>query len=132
MTVVSPIQHRWNLVKESIFGDQEIIWEVLVCFRDKLPSHNVQVSWTRDGEFIVGEITAGGHTFYTQGRSAQEFVEMINDAIYASYEIPIKYAKQLGGNYRLMPPEVEFEKLNNAAVKKSTIRFDRSPAIVSA
>ncbi len=131
MSVLSPIQHRWDLVKESLFGDQEIIWEVLVCYRDKLPSNDVQVSWTRDGEFIVGEIVAGGHMFYTQGRTAQEFIEMVNDAIYAVYEIPLKYAKQLGGNYRLMPSEADFEKLNNAAVKKSIIRFDRSRAIAA-
>lgn len=131
MPVLSPIRHRWDLLKESLFGDQEIIWEVLVCYRDKLPSSDVQVSWMRDGEAIVGEITAEGNTFYTQGRTAQEFVEMVNDAIYAVYEIPLKYAKQLGGNYRLMPSEVEFEKLNNAAVKKSTIRFDRSRGIVA-
>ena len=132
IAVLSPLQHRWSLVKESLFGDQEIIWEVLVCYRDKLPTNEVQVSWTRDRELIVGEIKTSGHSFYTQGRTAQEFVEMVNDAIYAAYEIPLKYAKQLGGNYRLMPPESEFEKLNDAAVKKSTIRFDRSPAIISA
>lgn len=103
-----------------------------MCYRDKLPTSDVQVSWTRDGEFIVGKINAGGYTFYTQGRTAQEFVEMVNDATYAAYEVPVKYAKQLGGNYRLMPPESEFEKLNNAAIRKSTMRFDRSPAIASA
>lgn len=129
MPVLSPLQYRWNLVKESLFGDPEVIWEVLVCYRDKLPRHGVQVSWTRDGEFIVGEISVDGNTFYTQGRTAQEFVEMVNDAIYAAYEIPMKYAKQLGGNYRLMPSTEEFEKLNNAAIKKSTIHFERSPAI---
>lgn len=131
MAVLSPIQHRWSLVKESLFGDHEIIWEVLVCYRDKLPTNDVQVSWTRDGDFIVGEIKIGDQSFYTQGRTAQEFVEMVNDALYATYEIPVKYVKQLGGNYRLMPSELEFKKLNDAAVKKSTICFDRSNAIVS-
>ncbi|MCR4314619.1 MAG: hypothetical protein NUV84_05240 [Candidatus Uhrbacteria bacterium] len=110
-------------MKESLFGDQEIIWEVLVHYRDKLPTDKIQVSWMRDAEFIIGEIHVGGHTFYTQGRSAQEFVEMVNDAIYAAYEIPVKYAKQLGGNYRLSPSMEEFNRLSNVTVKKSTIDF---------
>lgn len=126
------MKYRWNLIKDSIFGDPEVIWEVLVCYRDKLPTNDVKVYWTRDGEFIIGEINVDGHVLYTQARSAQEFVEMVNDAIYAVYEIPMKYAKQLGGNYRLMPPESEFQKLNNAAVKKSIMNFDRSNAIVVA
>lgn len=127
MTAISPIKHRLNLVKESLFGDPEIIWEVLINYRDQLPNSGLQVSWIRDGEFIVGKIEIDGQELYTQGHTAQEFVEMVNDAIYAVYQVPNRYSKQLGGKYRLIPSKLEFDKLNNSAITKSTINFDYSP-----
>lgn len=125
MPVLTPLMYRLHLLRDILFGDQEIIGEVLVCEQNKLSDKQVQVSWTRDGEYIVGTIHMDDQTFFTQGRSAKEFVEMVNDAIYAVYDVEPKYAKQLG-HYRLVPSKDEFEKLNNSAIKKSAFNFGES------
>ncbi len=119
---MSPIRYRLHRIKEAIFGDNEIIYEVLSHHKANLPTA-VQVAWEREGDFIVGKILVGDETFVTQGRSAEEFVEGVNDTLYAAYGIPLKYAERLGGDYRLTPPRQEFEALNNKAIKKSNPAF---------
>lgn len=118
---MSPLRYRLHRIKEAVFGDNEIIPEVLINHRYKLPS-NIRVSWERDGAFIIGTVVANGEEFFAQGKSAKEFVECVNDAIYATFGIPVKYAEALG-DYRLMPPKAEFERLNNQAIKKSNLIF---------
>lgn len=127
MPAISPIQYRFSLIKEALSWKNQIIYEVLLCYRDKLPSDDIEVSWKRDGKFIVGVIKVGKDTYMTQGRTAKEFVEMVNDALYAAYEVPPFYAQQLGGNYRIMPSKEAFDHLNNAAIKKSNICFSKGP-----
>lgn len=123
MTLMSPFRYRLHRIKEAIFGDDEIIYEALLNYGNKLPSKGVIVSWERDGDFIVGKILADGQTFIAQGRSAKEFVEEVNDTIYAAYSVPMKYAERLGGGVRLMPPAKELEALNDKAVKKSSLNL---------
>jgi len=120
---MSPIKYRLHRIREAIFGDNEIIYEVLINHKANLPNTGVQVAWEREGNFIVGKILVGGETFVAQGRSAEEFVEEVNDTLYAAYSIPLKYAERLGGDYRLIPPRQEFEDLNNEAIKKSNLVF---------
>jgi len=95
----------------------------LVCHQNKLSGKSVQVSWQRDGKYIVGSIFMDGQKFMTQALSAKEFVEMVNDTIYAAYDIPPKYIKKLGSDYYFRPSQEEFEKLNNQAVKKAVFNF---------
>lgn len=123
MALMSPIKYRLHRIKEAIFGDNEIIYEVLIHHKANLPNIGVQVAWEREGDFIVGKILVGNETFVAQGRSAEEFVGEVNDTLYAAYNIPLKYAEQLGGDYRLTPPKQEFEALNNKAIKKSILAF---------
>lgn len=123
MSVLSPIQYRLSVLKKAIFGDDKIIGEVLVSNMNELSDKKVGVSWERDGEFIVGTIFIDGSTFMTQAHSAKEFVGMVNDAIYAVYGVTPQYAEQLG-NYRLVPSEEEFKKLNDQAIKKSSFNFN--------
>ncbi len=123
MAPMSPWRYRLHLIKQALSWDNEIVYEVLIHHQANLPNQNVQVSWERDDKYIVGTIKVGDDTFMTQGRTAKEFIEMVNDALYATYNIPPEYAAQLGGNFRLTPPKEEFEKLNNAAINESSIRF---------
>jgi len=125
---MSPFRYRLHRTKEALFGDNEIIYEVLIHHKANLPYSGVQVVWERDGEFIVGKILVDGDTFIAQGRTAKEFVECVNDVLYAAFKVPIIYAEQLGGDYRLTPPEKEFNNLNNKAIKKSSPVFDLVPA----
>ena len=128
MPLMSPLQYRLHRIKEAIFGDDEIVFQVLAHHKARLPNSEVRVGWQRDGEFIVGKILDGENVFIAQGRSAKEFVQCVNDALYAAYEVPAKYAERLGGDYRLTPPSKEFEALNDKAIKKSDLVFDLLPA----
>lgn len=124
---MSPFRYRLHRTKEVLFGDNEIIYEVLIHHKANLPSNGVQVAWERDEEFIVGKVFVDGDTFIAQGKSAKEFVECVKDALYAAFNVPTKYAEALGGDYRLTPPENEFRDLNNKAIKKSRLVFGLVP-----
>jgi hypothetical protein len=128
MALMSPFRYRLHRIKEAIFGDDKIIYEVLIHHKQRLPANDVRVAWEREGDFIVGRINTDGHLFVAQGRSATEFIECVNDVLYAVYQVPIKYAESLGGDYRLTPPKAEFENLNNKAIKKSTLALKALPA----
>lgn len=103
-------------LKNRIFPS-EIIKEVAISYNHKLPT-NVQVSWFRDGNFIIGNINVDGSTVMTQAESADEFVDMVNETIYAVYGIPLEYA-QHGGMKKFFPRPAEFQKLDNVAIKSS-------------
>ncbi len=124
MPALSPLKYKLSIIKEAIFGDSEIIFEVLVANAHKL-SNPVSVSWKRDGDFIIGFIDVDGERYITQAKSAQEFIEMVNDVLYAVYKIPLNYAKELGGHYRVRPSQKEFDELNNTAIKKSSFNFGK-------
>jgi hypothetical protein len=128
MALMSPFRYRLHRIKEAIFGDDTIIYELLVHHKERLPSSEVRVAWEREGDLIVGKVFTDKNVFIAQGRSAKEFVECVNDALYAAYEVPAIYAERLGGDYRLTPPKKEFEALNDKAVKKSDLIFELLPA----
>ncbi len=129
MALMSPFRYRLFLLKQALSWRDGIIYEVLIHHKENLPAQGLQVSWERDGDFIVGSIVVDGETYMTQAKTAKEFVEMVNDTLYAVYKVPPIYAAQLGGDYRLTPKPVEFEKLNNAAIKKSRMDFDAVLAV---
>lgn len=120
---MSPLRYRLSLIKRALFSDNETFYEVLVHHKANLPNKDVMVAWERDVDYIVGKIKVGNDIFVAQGRTAKEFVEMVNDTLYAAYSIPLEYAERLGGDYRLTPSEEEFKKLNNSAVSSSNLNF---------
>lgn len=103
-------------------GVPEAFW----AYFNKLPN-SIEVTWMRDGDLIVGEVKADDITFKTQGKSAQEFVDMVNDSLFAVYEIPVDYFALLEGK-RFHPNPDGFKKLNDIAVKKSASNFERQAA----
>ncbi|MEA3248779.1 MAG: hypothetical protein U9Q03_00280 [Patescibacteria group bacterium] len=129
MALMSPFQYRLHRIREAIFGDSEIVYEVLILHEANLPNA-ISVAWERDKNFIVGKIhTEDNNDFVAQGRTAKEFVECVNDALFVAYEIPLKYAEALGGDFRLIPPKEEFAALNDKAIKKSEIAFANIPTV---
>ncbi len=116
----------WN----ALPWKRTVIDEVAEFHAQNLPK-NVRVSWERDGTMIVGTVFADGNEFMTQAESADEFVEMVNDAIYAVYEVPVAYISVLGKN-RVQPTPDERAKLEDAAVKKSSPKFADTYAVVAA
>lgn len=121
---LSPITHRLKIFF-SKFKSSDIIEEVLDCYEQKLPE-KIGVTWERQEDgYLVGNIiiNQGGekHEFFTQGQSAQDFIEMVNDAIYAYYEIPFEYTKYLGGYGRYTPPATQMQQLKDEHISKSFI-----------
>ncbi|MDO8667935.1 MAG: hypothetical protein Q7K35_02435 [bacterium] len=92
--------------------------EVIIANCNKLPD-KIEISWFRDGKYIIGNIKAEDNTYITQAVSADEFVEMVNDTLLAAYEIPQNCVNMIRNIKKFIPTKEEFEKLNNAAIKKS-------------
>ncbi len=120
-----------RLLKEKVINTVRAkrgntIPEAFWAYYNKLPKR-IGVTWWRDGELIVGEVLAEGVAFKTQGKSAKEFVDMVNDSLFAVYEIPIDYFALLEGN-KFHPSPEGFQKLNDMAIKKSDVNFERQTA----
>lgn len=100
----------------------EILREVYIALYHRLPD-SIGVSWERDGKYIVGTIEAGGKKFFTQGKGADDFVEMVNDAVYTMYDVPEPYRP---GMKAYVPPKVFQEALQNKQIKESSIALAKS------
>ncbi len=93
--------------------------EAFEAYWFRLPQQ-IGVSWFRNGKLIVGSIEADGETFMTQGRTADEFVDMVNETLYVVYEIPEEYHESLRNAKRqFIPKEQEYERLKNQSISKS-------------
>lgn len=110
---------------KRIFGFRPTLdHEAFYAYLNKLPEA-IQVSWCRDGDFIVGDIVADGYKFMTQAKSAEEFIEMVNDSLLTVYEIPKEYFDALLRVRTFIPNPKEYEELNDASIKKSNFNIDR-------
>jgi len=68
------------------FYQQKPCVEVIDSSFNKLPDE-IEITWFRDDKFIIGEIVADGNTYMTQALSAKEFVDMVNDTLFAAKKI---------------------------------------------
>lgn len=107
----------------SLLLGEELYPEAAAAYFHRLPDR-VDVQWFRDGNYIIGRIETGGDACMTQAISAREFVEMVNDSVFAAYGIPVEYFDVLRSK-RFIPTRDEFEKLNDAAIRKSTLRLEK-------
>lgn len=115
----SPLVRKVLNLRNKFFPP-EIIEEVFVANLHRLPSE-LKVKWFRDGKYIVGNITADGNVmFMTQAKSAKEFVEMVNDALYATYDIPNHYIPLMR---KFSPTPEQFSQLNNISIKSSDFNY---------
>lgn len=101
--------------------------EALGAYFSKLPD-KILVRWGRDGKYIVGKIDADGQEFMTQAKSAKEFVYMVNDGLFAMYEIPEEYLDILQSEKSFKPNAKQFEELNDVAIKQSVMSFEKELA----
>lgn len=102
----------WNIAPEAALG-----------YFNRLPDR-ISVRWFRDGEFIIGDVIAGDAAFKTQAKSPVEFVDMVNDAVFASYEIPTRYFEYLSGK-RFRPDPIAFAELNDGLIQESNLNLYR-------
>ncbi len=92
--------------------------EVVTANFNKLPD-KIEITWFRDGEYIIGNIKTEDNTYMTQAVSADEFVEMVNDTLLAAYEIPQNCINIIRNIKKFVPTKEQFAELNNIAIKKS-------------
>ena len=98
--------------------------EAFDAYLYRLPDH-IEVSWTRDGEYLVGQISEEKGTYMTQARSGDEFMEMVNDAVYTMHDIPEGYRSTIGKFRAYNPSPQELKKLQDRAVKSSRLSARR-------
>lgn len=92
--------------------------EVIMANFNKLPD-KIEITWFRDGQYIIGNIKTEDNTYMTQAVSADEFVEMVNDTLLAAYEIPQNCINIIRNIKKFVPTKEQFAELNNIAIKKS-------------
>lgn len=92
--------------------------EVVMANFNKLPD-KIEITWFRDGEYIIGNIKTEDNTYMTQAVSADEFVEMVNDTLLAAYEIPQNCINIIRNIKKFVPTKEQFAELHNIAIKKS-------------
>jgi hypothetical protein len=103
----------------------KIYREVFDAYYFRLPE-NIKVDWQRDGNFIIGKVIAGNNEFITQGKSADDFVEMVNDAIYTSFGIPLEYIDAIRNARPYYPPTEIRKQLEDLSIKGDTLSIKRN------
>lgn len=101
--------------------------EAFVAYFNRLPSQ-VRIHWFRDGKCIVGNIEADGERFMTQGRNAEEFIDMVNETIYAVYNIPEAYHSVLLQKRKYRPDPQEYERLKDEDVRSNSLAMKKAPS----
>jgi hypothetical protein len=110
-----------RIIKNYIFPPV-LQQEALDAYYYKLPN-NIQVEWIRDGKYIIGKVIADNHKFTTQGRSVEDFVEMVNDAVYTVNGIPLEYIDTIR-KYQAYNPSVEvLNQLKDLGIKENKVSF---------
>ncbi len=83
----------------------------------------------------MGTVKAGDKEFVTQGKDADDFIEMVNESVIVSFDVPREYVEILSKSYLFYPPPAELNKLKNSAVTASsfgTINALKSPGLQTA
>ncbi|MEK7643979.1 MAG: hypothetical protein AAB390_01605 [Patescibacteria group bacterium] len=109
---------RWDQIKKRIIKP-EIYSEAFFAYFHKIPN-NIQVEWFRDGDFIIGNVTAGDKKFITQGLNTDDFVRMVNESLVVVYDIPQNYTDLILKNKPFAPSVEERKKLDDISIMKSS------------
>ena len=99
--------------------------EAFEAYFNKLPDA-ISVNWFRDGRYIIGRIRAEDKQFMTQGRNPDEFINMVNDAVVAAYEIPENYANIVKKTHTFKPKVSEMKRLYNHEINKDSFGSTKS------
>ena len=103
--------------------------EAFEAYRDRLPN-SISVNWWRDGNFIIGRVSAGKQEFITQGLNSDNFIEMVNDAIYTVYDIPRDYVEVIK-KFRTYQPNPEQKRLlENGEIMKAIFSSEKSQEVI--
>lgn len=108
---------------KSFFGvDDDISREALIAYFNRLPA-GITVRWEKDGQYIIGTINAEKNEFMTQSKNPDDFVDMVNDAIYTVYNIPERYRRHMKS---YLPSGDELKKLGSSKILNSTLNIRKT------
>lgn len=107
----------------KLFNSKKIEPEVFEAYMNKLPK-NIKVIWEREDDgYIVGDILAGDYEFATQGKNGDDFIKMVNDAIFTMYDVKREHIDVMEMVYRVAPSTKEgYKKLRCKEIPSS--RFE--------
>lgn len=119
-----------NFVKDLFSRNPQLSPEAYSAYINKLPD-SIQVQWKRDGVFIIGNIITDDFAFLTQGKGADDFIDMVNDAVMTIYDIPDDYLKVVKKARSFTPKPEELSQLKNGEILKATIGLimKKNPAV---
>lgn len=115
---------------KRLFMKEELSREAFEAYLNRLP-HRVEVSWKRDNDFIIGEIVDNNHHYFTQGKNAENFIDMVNDAIYTYHEIPASYIDVIKKVKTYNPPLKAKKELENIEIKESLISLRKNKKVLA-
>jgi len=121
------MKNLWNDLKSGLFN-QPLSQEAFEAYFNRLPE-NIEVSWFRDGKFIIGNIKAGESRFVTQGLDAEDFIDMVNDAVITVSGVPKQYYDVIRQTHTYMPPKEQVEQLRNVSIKKAIIFLEKNKKV---
>ncbi len=103
-----------NLFKPKL--SEEAFW----AYFNRMPEV-INVKWFRDRDFIIGEVKISNKVYYTQGKNAEDFIDMVNDLVVTVCDIPAQYVQLVKDSRTYVPSDEELKKLENTDIKKSLI-----------
>jgi hypothetical protein len=119
-----------NFVRQHL-SKRQLSYEALVAYFNRLPDA-VQVDWFRDGNFIIGNVKAGENEFVTQGLSADDFINTVNESVITVNNIPYEYFDVIKELKSYMPPEDQIKALEDQSVSSSKLRVSKSDRALQA
>ena len=108
------------------FPKRHLSEEAFWAYYHRLPD-SIQVRWFRDGDLIIGEVNDGKKKFFTQGKDADNFIIMVNDALITAYNIPQDYFEFVRKSKMFSPKPDERRRLENIKIKKATFGSKKIP-----
>lgn len=115
-----PFKYRFKSFSKLI--KTEIYPEAFFAYFHKLPSE-IKVEWFRDDGMIVGKVIADHKEFMTQGVNANDFIQMVNESLITTFDIPDDYFDIILKARSYQPSPAEYTKLNDHNVQSSSLGF---------
>jgi hypothetical protein len=97
---------------------EEAFW----AYYHRLPQ-SIEVRWFRDGNYIIGEIHIDKKKYLTQGKNAEDFIDMVNDLVVDVFDVPKDYVGMVKSHHTYSPPKSEEKKLKDTSVSRANFGF---------
>lgn len=116
---------RFVVKIQRLFSSPQLDREAFEAYLYRLPA-SIEVSWTRDSGYIVGTIKDTEQEYMTQAQSQEEFVDMVNDAVYTMHDIPEEYRDAVRSFQAYKPSSTQLKELGDLGVKSARLSVRRA------